>query len=208
MRPKVKFRGKSVKGINSHFLVHISPVFRPIFNNPMTMFSKINESTMETECLSSTSNSAKISPSAHPSNIPVPKGWKSSDQRTANLEAGLKSLGDLAKQMTSFSLGKRLIQELEKEGIGTREIESAAVKRKTQREDKKGNKARKDNNLIAMCPAQELRDQSHVDDLMKIRRLETKADWEESRDRFRSMRSDLKAMTRNKTESNYLDSRL
>ena len=46
----------------------------------MTMFSKINESTMETECLSSTSNSAKISPSAHPSNIPVPKGWKSSDQ--------------------------------------------------------------------------------------------------------------------------------
>ena len=45
----------------------------------MTMFSRINESTMETECLTSTSNSAKISPSAHPSNIPVPKGWKSSE---------------------------------------------------------------------------------------------------------------------------------
>ena len=46
----------------------------------MTMFCEINESTMETEVLPSISNSAKISPSAHPSNIPVPKGWKSSDE--------------------------------------------------------------------------------------------------------------------------------
>ena len=78
------------------------------------------------------------------------------------LKAGLKSLDDLGKKMTSQSLGLKLIKDLEANGVGTNEIESAASRRQAQRENKKGKIAKRN-----FC--EEQRDQKHIEEQWKIR---------------------------------------
>ena len=68
--------------------------------------------------------------------------------RTANLNAGLKSLENLGMKMTNQSLGVRLMSELKREGVGTAEIEAMAQKRVQQRNDKNGIKEGKQNGFI------------------------------------------------------------
>ena len=167
---------------------------------PLIM-SEIDENVLVTGCEQALASFApEISEVLIPHN-PNLQNWMgpSESSRTApNLTAGIQSLQNLARNMTSNSLGWKLFENLEKEGIGTRELEKQAVKRKQEREQKKGTKKKERN----FCETE--KDQKHLEKLIEIRKHETKDDWEELREQFRKKKESLKSEAKSSKERNYL----
>ena len=103
---------------------------------------------------------------------------------TANLEAGLNGLWESGRRMTMQALAYKLLEDLEKAGVGTGQVEAEAWARTVQRENKKGRRLdRRYKNRVA-----ELRDQRYIVGLLKLRSAQAKEDWKKERENFRRQR--------------------
>ena len=93
-------------------------------------------------------------------------------ETTSRITDGIKSLRCLGRRMTSQSLGWKLFNDLEKEGIGTNELESLASKMYCQWQEKLGIREAE-----RIKFEEHRRDGPHLERITRIKKLEAKVDW-------------------------------